>query len=703
MANEHNTISWESHTLTTSDGVDHNILAGTTTDDITGRLAFDGTTPLLYYIYWYESEPTEYGTILASAWGDIPRLGYHIISEVMPQVSTLSGPSATPQANITHTVSTPMLTQVNISQVGVQDSITAATISNIGTTATLGTRMKFNTPGADIGGGGGGVDATRHWIRGYTNQSSSDTGGRWLDIDGYNQYIAIRDGASTDLLLAKMDSAGFSTYDGSGSSYLLARFGNGSGLSNGAGLRFFKGTSATPSDATTLTHFHKDGIRFYNSGGASSVSALTNIMMDLKYNSITFYNTSGNIQLDIQNDNIRFHNNSGNIVMRTSADGVTFYNATIATPDVTDTLAEISATTMTFYNTSGKADANRLVSIGNTGDGMNGIVLWGRGNSPNSTTPQLRFILSGDPDTTLSYMYSSTASFTGGGTVNSAHMHWYVPQALVLDSTSDTILFGSGGAYSGSAASGSPVKLLSGTAVSTGIRGAGLEVRMFEASNATNDPAYLGLYPVTAMNGSDATDATRRNAPWVNIGFVPDVDTGYNHRPINAISTYFNYAASSGTYSNPNYSWWGDPDTGMYRTGADSIGFSAGNALRVSMSGNGLYIYTISVESAVEVNINGSNKIVKVSSSRRYKDNIADLDINTEKIYDLRPVSFDWKSNGTSDFGFIAEEVHDILPELVVYNEDNTPEAVKYKQLSVLMLEELKTLREEVKDLKEKL
>jgi len=693
MANEHNTISWESHTLTTSDGVDHNILAGTTTDDITGRLAFDGTTPLLYYIYWYENEPTEYGTILASAWGDIPRLGYHIISEVMPQVSTLSGPSATPQANITHTVSTPMLTQVNISQVGVQDSITAATISNIGTTATLGTRMKFNTPGADIGGGGGGVDATRHWIRGYTNQSSSDTGGRWLDIDGYNQYIAIRDGASTDLLLAKMDSAGFSTYDGSGSSYLLARFGNGSGLSNGAGLRFFKGTSATPSDATTLTHFHKDGIRFYNSGGASSVSALTNIMMDLKYNSITFYNTSGNIQLDIQNDNIRFHNNSGNIVMRTSADGVTFYNATIATPDVTDTLAEISATTMTFYNTSGKADANRLVSIGNTGDGMNGIVLWGRGNSPNSTTPQLRFILSGDPDTTLSYMYSSTASFTGGGTVNSAHMHWYVPQALVLDSTSDTILFGSGGAYSGSAASGSPVKLLSGTAVSTGIRGAGLEVKMFEASNATNDPAYLGLYPVTAMNGSDATDATRRNAPCV--------DTGYNHRPINAISTYFNYAASSGTYSNPNYSWWGDPDTGMYRTGADSIGFSAGNALRTSISSAGTKLDTLASGTGTDI-IHDGNVLKAKTSSRRYKENIVDLSMNTEDIYQLRPVTFDWKNNKKSDFGLIAEEVDEVLPTLVHYQND-VPESVAYDKLSVLLLMEVKKLREEIKELKEKL
>ena len=108
--------------------------------------------------------------------------------------------------------------------------------------------------------------------------------------------------------------------------------------------------------------------------------------------------------------------------------------------------------------------------------------------------------------------------------------------------------------------------------------------------------------------------------------------------------------------------------------------------------------------SDIEVNINSSSGLfTKVSSSRRYKDNIEDLDIHTENIYDLRPVSFDWKSNGEPDFGFIAEEVHEILPELTIYDDQNRPEAVKYKQLSILMLEELKKLREEVKDLKEKL
>ena len=101
------------------------------------------------------------------------------------------------------------------------------------------------------------------------------------------------------------------------------------------------------------------------------------------------------------------------------------------------------------------------------------------------------------------------------------------------------------------------------------------------------------------------------------------------------------------------------------------------------------------------------------SSSRRYKENIVDLVIDSSKIYDLVPKSFKMKDVehptrtddgeidfdtmetkiGLTTFGLIAEEVHEVLPELVIYNEDNEPDAVRYKIISVLLLEEMKKLR----------
>jgi hypothetical protein len=176
---------------------------------------------------------------------------------------------------------------------------------------------------------------------------------------------------------------------------------------------------------------------------------------------------------------------------------------------------------------------------------------------------------------------------------------------------------------------------------------------------------------------------------------------GY-HNPLFATYSYY-LNGGDGSAAYPSHSFWSDVNTGMYLSGSDVIGFSAGGTLRATVSSSGISV-TATVASDIEANINSSTGLLtKVSSSRRYKDNIADLDINTENIYDLRPVSFDWKSNGKSDFGYIAEEVHEILPELTVYDDKNRPEAVKYKQLSILMLEELKKLREEVKNLKEKL
>mgnify|MGYP001551627220 CR=1 FL=1 len=56
-----------------------------------------------------------------------------------------------------------------------------------------------------------------------------------------------------------------------------------------------------------------------------------------------------------------------------------------------------------------------------------------------------------------------------------------------------------------------------------------------------------------------------------------------------------------------------------------------------------------------------------VSSSERYKENVQDL-TNTDWMYDLRPVTFDWKETGELDVGLIAEEVELVQDKLVSYD-----------------------------------
>jgi hypothetical protein len=59
----------------------------------------------------------------------------------------------------------------------------------------------------------------------------------------------------------------------------------------------------------------------------------------------------------------------------------------------------------------------------------------------------------------------------------------------------------------------------------------------------------------------------------------------------------------------------------------------------------------------------------------------------------LRPVSFRYKSHrgqsGATQFGLIAEEVEDVMPELVARSADGEVETVMYHQLPALLLNEL--------------
>jgi hypothetical protein len=73
------------------------------------------------------------------------------------------------------------------------------------------------------------------------------------------------------------------------------------------------------------------------------------------------------------------------------------------------------------------------------------------------------------------------------------------------------------------------------------------------------------------------------------------------------------------------------------------------------------------------------------TSAERYKENIETLD-SGNIIHNLRPVTFDWKSTGERDYGLIAEEVNEHLPELVKKSEEGEVEGIKYTKLTSLLI-----------------
>lgn len=95
---------------------------------------------------------------------------------------------------------------------------------------------------------------------------------------------------------------------------------------------------------------------------------------------------------------------------------------------------------------------------------------------------------------------------------------------------------------------------------------------------------------------------------------------------------------------------------------------------------------------AVMVDANG--QLGTVSSSRRFKYDIEDMDQATKNLLRLRPVTFRYKqaqNDGSHpvQYGLIAEEVADVYPELVQYDpKTGEPNTVLYHVLPAMLLNE---------------
>ncbi len=91
------------------------------------------------------------------------------------------------------------------------------------------------------------------------------------------------------------------------------------------------------------------------------------------------------------------------------------------------------------------------------------------------------------------------------------------------------------------------------------------------------------------------------------------------------------------------------------------------------------------------------------SSDYRLKDNVKEIDNALEKVSQIRGVEFDWNDNQTvyegHDIGVIAQEVEAVAPEIVVTRDDGY-KAVNYQKLTALLIEAVKELKEEIKELK---
>jgi Chaperone of endosialidase len=89
---------------------------------------------------------------------------------------------------------------------------------------------------------------------------------------------------------------------------------------------------------------------------------------------------------------------------------------------------------------------------------------------------------------------------------------------------------------------------------------------------------------------------------------------------------------------------------------------------------------------------------VIVSSDRRQKNNILDIEGAYDIIQKLRGVRFQWNDSGRADIGFIAQEVLSVLPEAVIGSDENGYK-MSYNTIIPLLVETVKSLTRSVNTL----
>lgn len=112
----------------------------------------------------------------------------------------------------------------------------------------------------------------------------------------------------------------------------------------------------------------------------------------------------------------------------------------------------------------------------------------------------------------------------------------------------------------------------------------------------------------------------------------------------------------------------------------------------------------LSSKSGVGGNLTASGSVrgdtIRATSDARVKINVTDLVGAQRAIARLRPVRFCWKKTCQGDYGFIAQEVREVIPELVSGDENKEVLSLNYQGIIPFLVAECQALRKELEELK---
>ena len=197
--------------------------------------------------------------------------------------------------------------------------------------------------------------------------------------------------------------------------------------------------------------------------------------------------------------------------------------------------------------------------------------------------------------------------------------------------------------------------------------------------------AASGNWGINALTATSATTATTANALNTGNAYTGTKFIGGTNSNPNTASNYGLQA--SGSYGGGVSFVDGSYAIGLYSTsGTLNFGFGGSTSIsgKASLDASGNFVASGSVTSY---------------SDARLKSNIQTITGALDKVSQLRGVSFD--KDGTKQIGVIAQEIREVLPEVVLEGtDDDKTLSVSYGNIVGVLIEAIKELKAEIEVLK---
>jgi hypothetical protein len=239
-----------------------------------------------------------------------------------------------------------------------------------------------------------------------------------------------------------------------------------------------------------------------------------------------------------------------------------------------------------------------------------------------------------------------------------------------------------------------------------------------------NSPTFAGVSAsqVAATSNADATGLSLRSTSEVlsgegwctalycynnNDGFlVVGRDASANARPVFHV----------GGFNNAGHGGWSDGDAMVTLVRMDGVKTTGSANSYRGLSNSSYYSNIVKTTSRTEFKdsqgahyfngtlTTGGNMTVggtlTENSSIRYKKDVETISYGLDKVLQLRGVTYVKKENNVKEMGVIAEEIAEILPDVVLYDSEGKVDSVSYGRITAVLIEAIKDLKKEINELK---